>query len=309
MTFCTVARVESFTNAAASLGYVQSSVTAQIQALEAELGVRLFDRLGKKIALTSEGRRFLTYAENMLELAEQAKQSIADSSVVSGTVTISASETMCAYRLPDVLERFHALYPQVRLMFRPMNVFSLRGAVFDGTVDVGFSLDEPIQLNSLIVHQLSIEPIVIVAPPSHRLARCPIVHPRDLTGEQILLTEIGCAYRNMFERVMSNHGVYVDNNLEFHSIEAIKRCVMAGMGISLIPRVTAAREIDEGKLVVLPWFDPEFHVISQMYWHKDRWMSPALDAFLQVVRSTLMCATEQPPEQTQQDQDDQLLAG
>src|SRR5262249_10652289 len=137
-TFRVLATTLSFTRTASLLGYVQSSVTAQIQALEEELGVRLLDRLGKRVALTDAGARLLQYSERMLDLADEARAAVTGSGEISGSVTISAPETLCTYRLPVALQQFRARYPGVRLMFRPGSVAELRQRVSDGGLDVAF---------------------------------------------------------------------------------------------------------------------------------------------------------------------------
>src|SRR5438046_264194 len=104
-TFRVVATQLSFTRAAATLDYAQSSVTAQIQSLELELGVRLFDRLGRRVALTDAGERLLEYAERLLSLADEARAALADGAEPAGTLTIGAPETVMTYRLPSVLRR------------------------------------------------------------------------------------------------------------------------------------------------------------------------------------------------------------
>src|SRR5436305_2708758 len=104
-TFRMVAGQLSFTRAATALGYAQSSVTAQIQALESELGVALFDRLGRHVALTESGQRLLEYAERLLSLAEEARTALADGAEPTGTLTVGAPETALTYRLPRVLQR------------------------------------------------------------------------------------------------------------------------------------------------------------------------------------------------------------
>src|SRR5215210_5308545 len=110
-TFRAVAGPLSFTRAAVTLGYAQSSVTAQIQALEAELGVALFDRLGRRVALTEAGQRLLEYADRLLSLADEARAAVAEGAEPAGTLTVGAPETVLTYRLPRVLQRYRATFP------------------------------------------------------------------------------------------------------------------------------------------------------------------------------------------------------
>jgi DNA-binding transcriptional LysR family regulator len=151
-TFRTVAEELSFSRAATRLGYVQSSVSAQVAALERELGAPLFDRLGRRIALTDAGRVMLRYSGKLLNLAEEAREVVADAGVgsgeVTGTLTVRAPETLLTYRLPKLLALFHERHPKVRLSVRPSAVGRLVGrmrrAIEDGSVDVSFVLDGPI---------------------------------------------------------------------------------------------------------------------------------------------------------------------
>jgi DNA-binding transcriptional LysR family regulator len=297
-TFGAVARELSFSRAAAELGYVQSSVSSQVAALERELGVPLFDRLGRRIALTEAGRVMLDYSGKLLDLAREAGEAVADAGVGSGEVTgslgVSAPETLLTYRLPELLTVFHERYPKVRVSLKPTAVGRLVGstrrALEEGRVDVSFVLDVP----SLSVEGLSAEPLVgeavsVVAPPAHALAGSVLVDPSDLIGETVLLPEApqsGCAYRGRFERQLAEGGAVPGETLEFQSIEAIKRCVSAGMGVTVLPTVAVETELAAGTLSELGWREP-IRVGTLMAWNEARWASPALRAFLKTAREVL----------------------
>jgi DNA-binding transcriptional LysR family regulator len=297
-TFRAVAEELSFSRAAAKLGYVQSSVSAQVSALERELGVPLFDRLGRRIALTDVGEVMFAYSGRLLDLAEQTRAAVVDAGVgsgeVAGSLTVSAPETLLTYRLPKLLALFHERHPKVRLSVRPSAigrlVGSARKAVEEGAVDVAFVLDEPLnermRPTDLAVETLVAEEVTVIAPASHALASAPAVLPQDLRGETVLLPEApesGCAYRGQFERQLGSAGVVPPEKMEFQSIEAVKQCVAAGMGVSVLPSVAVGTELKAGTLAALRWGEP-FEVLTQMSWHEDRWKSPALRAFLEVAR-------------------------
>ena len=286
-TFRMVAVKLSFTQAAAALGYVQSNVTAQIQALEADLGVRLFDRLGKRVILTDAGHRLLGYADKLLDLAEEARAMVAGELEPSGSLVISAPESLCTYRLPAILRDFRERYPKVKLMFRPSPSADMRRRVGEGLLDLAFVLDEPVQSVNLVAEQLLVEPLLLLASPTHPLATRQEIHVSDLAGESMLLTETGCTYRRLFEQVLMDGGVAVPAALEFSTVEAIKQCVMSGMGITVLPAMTVSREVAEGRLVALHWAERPLEMITQMMWHKDKWLSPALNAFIEVTREVL----------------------
>lgn len=291
-TFRTVARTLSFTRTAHVLDYAQSSVTAQIKSLEEDLGVPLFERLGKRVALTDAGERLLTYAEKLLRLAEEARVAVPADDEPRGTLSIGAPESLCAYRLPPVLSRFRARFPHVQLIFQPNVCNQVRRALSDGLLDVGLLMEHPVQHNGLVIEQLVREPLLILVYPGHPLTRLPHVGPGDLAGEPVVVTEAGCSYREMFERTLADAGARPATSLEFGSIEAIKQCVMAGMGITFLPEVTVTAELAQGWLVALPWTGPEHTVMTQIAWHKDKWLSPALRAFIDLTRGTLRAGSD-----------------
>jgi len=286
-TFRTVARLLSVTQAAAVLHYAQSSVSDHIHALEDEFGVKLFDRLGKRLVLTQSGHRLLEYADLIIHLTEEAHLAIPGGDEPAGTLVLSAPETLCSYRLPPILQRFRQQFPQVQLSFRPNVCTQLRQMVAAGEIDVAFLLETPVEDPNLIVEPLVVEPLVVVSSPEHRLASLEHVHPADIAGEAFLATVPGCSYRVLFERALAEDHAQPAMTLEFHSIEVIKQCVMSGMGVAVLPAIDVAAEAQSGRLTILPWTGPELQVVTQIVRHKDKWLSPALHAFLMLTRSVL----------------------
>src|ERR687893_1557996 len=294
-TFRAVAEELSFSRAAAKLGYVQSSVSAQVAALERNLGVPLFDRLGRTIALTDAGTVMLSHSRRLLALAEETRVAVADAGVVgsgevAGSLAVGAPETLLTYRLPRLLALFHERHPRVRLSVRPSAVGRLVGsarrALEEGTVDVAFVMDGPLggrlEGTDLASEALVTEDVSVVAPSFHALAPSSVVIPEDLAGETVLLPEApesGCAHRGQFERHLAEAGVVPRETMEFQSIEAVKRCVAAGMGVSVLPSVAVVSELESSALALLGW-DGSFEVLPQMSWHEGRWKSPALRTFL-----------------------------
>jgi DNA-binding transcriptional LysR family regulator len=272
----------SFSRAAVELNYVQSNVTAQIQVLEEELGIRLFDRLGKRVVLTDAGRQLLRYADQILGLVDEAKVAVATGQEPRGTIILAAPETLCTYRLPPLLTHFRKQFPHVQVLFQPTPVSDLQRSVSEGVVDVAFTLDAPLQAADLIIEPLVREPLLVVAPLDHHLVGATKVEPADLRGEPVILVG-GCSYRAWFQRTLNAASVYPSINLAMNSVEAIKQCVMVGMGITILPAVTVSAELAEGKLAALNWTE-EFVAVTQMLWHKDKWLSPALGTFLEGAR-------------------------
>ncbi|MHA2855937.1 DNA-binding transcriptional regulator, LysR family [Paenibacillus sp. cl141a] len=287
ITFRTVASTLNFSRAAEVLSYVPSNVTMQMKALEDELGVRLFDRLGKQLVLTTAGKRFLTHVQSVLDQLEEAKTVVHDNEVLSGTLTISANEVICAYRLPAVFQLFRSRHPGVRLIFRSVPNQELKQTLFEGSADVVFMLDEPIRSSGLAVEPLLEETFRLFAAPDHPLAKRTVLRLEDFHEEVFLTNEKGCPYRTMFDRSFEKEGIDSITYLEFQSAEAIKQCAISGIGIAFLPEIVAEAEVERGELVALPWQIPDLHVYTQMLWHKDKWLSPIMMSFIEAARELL----------------------
>lgn len=286
-TFRMVASTLNFSRAAEALNYVPSNVTMQIKALEEELGVRLFDRLGKQLVLTTAGKRFLTHVQEVLNKLDEARSVVLDNEDLNGTLTISANEVLCAYRLPVVFHLFRSRYPGVRLIFRSVPNQQLKQTLFEGTADVVFMLDEPIRSTGLAVEPLVEETFRFFAAPDHPLAKRTELKLEDFHGEVFLTNEKGCTYRTMFDRSFEQGGIDTITYLEFQNAEAIKQCAITGIGIAFLPEITAKTEVERGELVALPWQIPDLHVYTQMGWHKDKWLSPIIQSFIEAAREVI----------------------
>ena len=279
-TFRTVATSLSFTRAAAQLGYVQSAVTSHIKALEDELGVQLFDRLGRRIVLTQAGGHLLDYAGKILQLAEEATTVIGGPGEPAGPVIVSAPEMLCVDRLTPVIRELRHRHPGIQLVFRsnPTGALDadLRRALANGDVDAAFVVEEDIgSTDSLNVEYLASEPLVVVAAPQHPLAQAPTVTPADLDAVPVLLTEKGCAYRRVFERALNSVGARPAIAGEFTSGYAVKRCVEAGTAIGVLALISVTTELDTGRLIALPWNGPALALSSYLVANQQRWVSPA----------------------------------
>ena len=288
MTFRTLAFTLNFTRAAEALNYVPSNVTMQIQSLEKELGTQLIDRLGKQITLTDAGKRFLLYAEKILNSVDEAHLAMKENEELTGTLTISANEIPGSYRLPIVLQTFRARYPSIRLMFRPFTNDQLKQSLYDGKTDIVFMLDETVGSTNIMIEPLIEEPFLFLVAPGHSLLQRTSLRSEDFQGEPFLLTEKGCPYRTLFDRIIKQQEIHESmTNLEFSSAETIKQCAKAGIGIAFLPAIAVKAELERGELISLPWEMPNLQVVTQMVWHKDKWLSPALKAFLETTRDVI----------------------
>lgn len=282
-TFVTIAKLGSFTQAAELLGYAQSTITSQIQVLEGELNTKLFERLGRNIFLTSHGERLLQYAEQILKLSSEAADTMDDSCFPQGTLTVGAVESLCIIRLPEILKKYHKLYPKVDIIIKLGTCSELRNLLRNNTIDVAVILDRKV-IDEDFVTKISVEePMVVLSSPRHPIANIKSIIPQDLRGESIILTERGCSYRTLFEAMINGVGAYPRSILEVGSIQAIKQFTMSDLGITLLPLIAVEKELAEKQLIKLDWKGPEFNIMTQVIYHKDKWISPALKAFLDLL--------------------------
>ncbi|MEI3612014.1 substrate-binding domain-containing protein [Pseudogracilibacillus sp. SO30301A] len=108
----------------------------------------------------------------------------------------------------------------------------------------------------------------------------------DLKNETLLLTENGCSYRNMFKEALNSFGIYPLDQIKFASVEAIKQCVIAGLGVALLPEMVVKKELEEGKMKTLMWNATLSRLYTQIAWHKDKQMTSPLEAFIELTRET-----------------------
>ena len=290
-TFCVLAEELNFTRTAERVHTVQSNVTSQIKSLEEELGVPLFDRLGKRVVLTEAGHRLRPYAEKALSAMDQGHRAVKFGTEPAGPLHIGAPESVLTYRLPEVLKLFRKRYPKVELFFLPDSQARLADALESGKLDLAISMSdcfEGPQLNSL---RMRTEDIYLFSTPDHPLSKVRKVYPKNLADQTLLLTEAGCGYRKMLDMQLASAKVRPQNVTEFSSIEAIKQCVNAGMGLGFLPEIVIARELKKRQFATLNWQGPKMSIATSIVWHKDKWMSPGMQAFLDVLKIKLQEAT------------------
>jgi DNA-binding transcriptional LysR family regulator len=285
--FVTLAEELNFTRTAERLNTVQSNVTSHVRHLEEELGVRLFDRYPRRLVMTVAGTQFLPYAQRVLATVEEARRTIRFGDEPAGPLRIGAPESVVTYRLPRALRRFRQAHPHVLLMLRPYVDWPLARPLQNGEFDLAIRIADTVGEKTLGSRRIGAERILLVAAPEHPLVERATVRPKDLSGQYLLLTEEGCAYRKKFERILHARSVRPQGVGELASIEAIKQCATLGMGIALLPEVAVAREIRSGALRVLPWRGPDVSMSTHVVWHKDRSMTPAMRGFLDALDDTV----------------------
>lgn len=279
-TFVVVAETLSFSRTAEILNFAQSSISDQIKFLENELGCKLFERLGRNICLTNEGKKLLAYAEKILNLCDVAKQNITGTLSPAGILNIATAETLCVFRLPELFKKYCNSYPEVDVKLKMGNCENFPDMIRKNHVDLAFVLGKETVYPDIISKTLLQEPLVMVCSNTDLLGKREKIELCELQGKNLILTQSGCSYRDTFEEYLSSINVAVGSILELESIEAIKQYVASGFGISFLPRIAVEREIENGQLVKIEYIGPKFYASAQVLYHKDKWLSPAVKAIL-----------------------------
>ena len=234
-TFQAVAAEGSFLKAAEKLQYAQSTITLHIQKLEEELGVQLFSRQNRRTELTVAGRTLQSHAGHLLYRAEQLQQAMA--ALVTGEagqLRIGSVEPVASVHLPIVLVNFCRLYPKVRLTLDVGVTQTISRRVAAGELDLAICSPPAANLN-LDFHLLFQDPISLLIPASHTLARRQNITVADLSEERLILTEEHCPYRDVLEKSLLSHGLNPYSGIESMSSGALMQMVHYGLGIGVLP--------------------------------------------------------------------------
>ncbi|MBD0382100.1 LysR family transcriptional regulator [Paenibacillus sedimenti] len=280
-TFREVVKWGSYTRAAEELGYAQSSITTQIQRLEESYGAVLLERYGRKMKLTIAGEALLQYANEIIRLHVESKEIVSKQS--KGSLIIGTIETLAAFFLPPFLQAYRRDYPEINVNIQPANEPFIIESVKEGSLDIGLILDPPLtdpELHSIIVRK---EELVIVAHPDHRFSALDNVQVQDLMRESLILTEEGCTYRAMLLKSLKDNQVDYQLSYEFGNLEAIKQCVIYGLGIALLPRIVVAEEIRKGQLTAASFIHPDCQFYTQLIYSKKKWLSKSFSDFVDLL--------------------------
>lgn len=283
-TFLALCEIRNFTKTAAHLHYAQSYVTTQIRQLEEELGVRLFERLGKTIAITEDGSSLVPYARQMLRTYEEMEHRFQNRK--KGRITVGAAESICLGRLPPAVVAFQQGHPDIEFHLKVLDTDDFSPLLLSGSIDLALILDTAFHHPSLTTALQMNEPISAFAAPGHPLIKKNTVSPAEFAGMPLLLTGKGCAYRKVFEGTLLEAGVSPKIVLETGSIQVLIQMARSGLGICVLPVSAVSEELRNGGLLPISC-RLQFDVMFQLIYHKDKWMPEHLKDFIETVKNSV----------------------
>ena len=281
-TLIRAAQLQSFSKAAESLGYSQSAVTVQIKALEEELGARLFDRMGKRVILTAQGRQFLEYAHSILDTIHNACQAMIEDTDLTGCLHIGTLESLCFFRLPGLIRQFRRENPRVSLRVTTGSPEELVEKMEHGDVDLICILDEPRYSNSWHKCNEVPEEVVFVASPDIDLGHPGPYRVQELLDKPFFLTERNANYRHTFDKFLASRQIELTPALEISDTSFIIKMLERSSGISLLPRFAVAESAARGTLRILEVSDFRLTMYRQMFYHCDKCCTREMSAFIRL---------------------------
>ncbi|MGE0100929.1 MAG: LysR family transcriptional regulator [Blastocatellales bacterium] len=282
--FLCVAEEKSFSRAADKMLRTQPALSIAIKRLEEELGETLFDRSSKSGTLTEAGHILLSYAQRMINLRDEARDSIAElRGMYRGRLTIGANESTSLYLLPELLLDYRKLYPNIKIeVFRNVSE-RIPAEVLERNLDFGFLSYDPKnpQLQSI---ELNRDELVLVVPPGHRFIGRRQVTVKELGEEQFVAHNVKTPARTRIFELFARHDTPLNICIELATLETIKAFVELEAGIAILPRLAVRDELIAGRLVEVPVKGMKIDKVVRLVFRRENTLSHAAKCFLDLVR-------------------------
>ncbi len=278
-TFVMVNEMKSFTQAAARLGFTQSTVSFQIRQLEKELGMPLFERINHTVRLTNGGEKLLPIAQHMLRLAAEASHISAEAEP-EGIIRIAIAESLAGWQFNTRFKEFHRRYPKIRLKIISSSTDQMFQLLGENRMDIVYTLDRRILNHQYVTAFEAPVQISFATGPSHPLAAEKKITIEQILNYPLILTEKDMSYRALLDEILAETGRETLPVLESGDTHLICRLLAQDIGISYLPEFVISEYVERGELAVLDV--PEIHtdVWRQLLYSRRKWMSPELQAVI-----------------------------
>lgn len=293
-TFLKVSDLQSFTKAAEELGYSQSTVTVQIKQLEEELGVLLFERIGKNVKLTEQGRVFRSQAREIVHAVEQLRSTMGETEQIRGSLRVGTVDSLCTKRMPYILQEFRKHCPLVETVVRTGSNETLYDMVQKNEVDLIYFLDRRQFRDDWVKVMEQEEPAHFVAAACHPLTKEGLVTLTEILAEPLLLTERGMSYRRSLEIAVAMEELELRPVLELANTDVLVNLVIHNAGVAYFPDFITEEHVEAGELAVIQCVMDVEPVWSQLIYHKDKLLTPQMKVFMDILQNMDFCLTVQP---------------
>lgn len=287
-TFIQVAESGSFTRAGEKLGYSQPTISVQIKQLEAELGIKLFDRIGHTIRLTDKGHDVLLHAQRICHMCEEMALDTSRHKEPRGEIRLAMADSLCSPLLVSSFDRFRERYPHISLKVMTGGTGDLFRMLDHNDVDLVCTLDSHIYDTNYVIASEEKVGVHFVAAASHPLAGQTGLTLTDLLDQPFLLSERGMSYRRLMDEFLAQRSMQIQPLLEIGRVDLICELVEQGLGLSFLPDYVTEDAVLRGSVVRLnvPGFEPGLW--KQLLYHREKWVSPQMQAVMTHLSEVLL---------------------
>jgi DNA-binding transcriptional LysR family regulator len=281
--FISVAKHLNYTRAGEEVHLSQPSVSVRIKQLESQLGVKLFEQLGKKVALTEAGQLLVPYANRVIRAVEDARHAIEElQGLDRGSLRIGASTTPGMYVIPETIARFKELHPRIDVHLGIRDTREIEDGVIRNEFDFGFVGGHLVGDEVDVLPWLTDE-LVLIVPPRHRLASKKIVKRDDLVKERFIGRESGSATRATVADRLKEWEIQLETVMEMENPESVKKAVQSSLGIAFISKFAVETELKAKALAAIRII-PKLAISRELkiVYRKDKHLSRAARAFIEI---------------------------
>ena len=280
-TFLEVAKLSSFSRAAERRFRTQPAISAQIRALEEEVGAKLLDRSGGKVAITAAGKVFQKYAEETIEQRRVVLIALAEMHrIPRGEIVVAANEGTCLHILPEVFADFKRQYPSVAVSVKRLEHNKILEAIIENSCDFGI-VSMPVPDKRLTVVPIHRDELIVITPPDHPLARRKKATVAEVLEFPLLLPKLGRT-RDALEAIFDDRRLKPTVSMELDSSELLKRFVAVGVGVGFIARSNVVEDLQAKVLAAVTLADARIQRDLALVFRKDKALSRAALAFIDI---------------------------
>ena len=280
--FAEVYQTENITKAAENLHMTQPAVSRAIQEMEQYYGVKLFERMNRRLYVTECGKNLYSHAVPILDLFDQTEQELRDWDRL-GKLRVGASISIGNFLLPELAVSFREIDPEIRLQVSISNSRDVQLALLQNQLDVGL-IEGAVTEEGLHEEIFQQDRLLLIAGRNHPLLKKESVQLADLEGYDLLLREKGSAGRDYLDHVFAVHGLSLAPLWESTSTQALIRAVRMGLGITILPEMLVRDAVERGEVSSCPIEDEPLVRGNFLVWHKDKYLSRAMQDFIRLCK-------------------------
>lgn len=293
VTLTAILETGSFQKAAARLNYAPSTVTAQVRQLEEELGLPLFEKIGRRMELTQAGRDILPYVEKILENVERIANYGKADGELTGTLRLVAPDSIFIYVMQPVIKAILHDAPHLRLVINSLPSDDINQAIVEGAADIGIDCNKG-HFPDSVQHPASRSfEACLIASPFLAPAMMDFVTPHQSKPLSLICNEPNANYQKQMEAYLEEKDIVLNQPMKLQSIEAVKRSVMNNFGIAMVPTFAVEEELKTGALQRLPTELDGLSYPAVCVYHRNKWISPPMKLAFRILHEQL--GVEFPP--------------